>query len=127
MRASEQAHGYFVFETLKNSGQTDPDLLAAALLHDVGKILYPPSLVERVTVVLGNFFFRQNTIRWSDGPPTGLRRPFVVAIHHPAWGANLARQSGASSRCVDLIRRHHDPIANDDPLLAALQAADDKN
>jgi hypothetical protein len=127
MQTSEQAHSYQVLERLKTSGQTNPDLLAAALLHDVGKFYYPPSLLERVIVVMGNHFFRQSAKHWSEGTPAGLHRPFVVAAHHPDWGADLARQAGASPRTVDLIRRHHDLLSNNDSLLAALQAADDVN
>jgi hypothetical protein len=125
MQASEQVHAYTVLEHLKAGGQTDPDLLAAALLHDAGKTLYPLSVLDRVIVVLGSRFFRKGAARWSAGIPAGVRRPFVVAAQHPAWGADLAFQAGASPRTVELIRRHHDPHSSDDPLLIALQAADD--
>jgi hypothetical protein len=127
MQISEQAHAFRVLERLKAAGQTDPDLLVAALLHDVGKILIPLSLLDRVIIVLGNHFFRQSAVRWSKGTPIGLRRPFVVATMHPGWGADLARQAGVSPRSMDLIRRHHDPLSTNDSLLAALQAADNAN
>lgn len=132
MQPSEQTHAYQMFEQLNDSGQTDPDLLAAALLHDVGKVLVPLSLLDRVVIVLGKRFFQRRARRWSEGTPSRLRRPFVVAAHHPDWGADLAEQAGASSRTVDLIRRHQDP-ASPNPgsrtecLLAALQAADGEN
>ena len=127
MQSSEQTHAHQVLERLKASGQTDPDLLAAALLHDVGKILVPLSLPDRVVIVLGKRFFRRRARRWSEGTLSRLRRPFVVAAHHPGWGADLAEQAGASSRTVDLIRRHQDISSADNPLLAALQSADDEN
>lgn len=132
MQPSEQNHAFQIFERLKASGQTDPDLMAAALLHDVGKVLYPLSLLDRVVIVVGKRFFRRRTRRWSDGTPSRHHRPFVVAAHHPAWGADLAGQAGASPRTVDLIRRHQDPTSPNpgsrtEYLLAALQAADDKN
>jgi len=127
MQPSEQAHAYQVFERLKAAGQTEPDLLAAALLHDVGKILVPLSLPDRVVIVLGKRLFRRRARRWGEGTLSRLRRPFVVASHHPGWGADLAKQAGASSRTVDLIRHHQDISSADNPLLAALQAADDEN
>ncbi|MBE3087744.1 MAG: HD domain-containing protein [Chloroflexi bacterium] len=127
MQPSEQTHAYQMLERLKASGQTDPDLLAAALLHDVGKVLVPLSLLDRVVIVLGKRFFRRRAMRWSEGTPSRLRRPFVVAAHHPDWGADLAEQAGASSRTVDLIRRHQDIPSVDDSLLSALQSADDEN
>ncbi len=125
MQFSEQAHAYQMLERLQAAGQSDPDLLAAALLHDVGKILYPLSLLDRVAIVLGRRFFRCSAQRWSEGTPEGVRRAFVVAAHHPTWGAELAEKAGASPRAVDLIRRHQDAPPADDPLLAALQSADD--
>jgi len=127
MQPSEQIHAYQMLEKLITAGQMDPNLLAAALLHDVGKILYPLSLLDRVVIVLGKRFFQRRARRWSEGTPSRLRRPFVVAAHHPSWGADLAEQAGVSSRTVDLIRHHQDILSIDDPLLAALQAVDDEN
>ncbi|MEW6093220.1 MAG: HD domain-containing protein [Chloroflexota bacterium] len=125
MTLAEQAHSLSVLERLQDSGQTDPDLLAAALLHDVGKSLSPLSIWERVLIVLGKHFFPQAVEGWGDGEPRGLRRPFMVAIRHPAWGADLVAAAGASPRTVDLVRRHQDLSIADDLLLAALQQADD--
>jgi hypothetical protein len=126
MQRSEQSHALQVFNLLKDAGQTDPDLLSAALLHDVGKVMFPLSLFDRVIIVLGKAFFPRQTVRWSEGKPNRFRRPFVVAARHPEWGADLAEQAGASPRTVELIRRHQDVLPGDDQALAALQAADDK-
>jgi hypothetical protein len=132
MQPSEQAHAFQILERLKNAGQTDPDLLTAALLHDVGKILYPLSTFERVIIVLGKRFFRRSARRWGEGKPTGFRRAFVVAAQHPDWGAGLAEQAGVTPGAVELIRRHQDPLSpnpgsRSEYLLAALQAVDDEN
>jgi hypothetical protein len=127
MQLSEQTHAHRMLERLEAIGQTDPDLLAAALLHDVGKILYPLSVLDRVIIVLGNRLFPRKARQWSEGTPSGYRRPFVMAVHHPGWGAGLAAQAGASSQAVDLIRHHHDIPSSNDSLLVALQSADDEN
>ena len=132
MQPSEQAHAYQIFKHLETDGQTDPDLLAAALLHDVGKILHPLSIIDRVMIVLGKRFFPGAAQRWASGPPRGLHRPFVVAAQHAGWGAELASQAGASARTVELVRHHHDvrqtnPDSPTKSLLAALQAADDES
>jgi hypothetical protein len=132
MQPSEQAHAYKIFKHLKNTGRTNPDLLCAALLHDVGKILHPLSIYERVLIVLGRGLFPKATRRWAGASPHGLRRPFVVAAQHAEWGAELAAQAGATTLTVELIRHHHDtavhnPDSHAQHLLAALQAADDEN
>jgi len=127
MHFFEQAHAFNVLQSLRQAGHTDPDLLAAALLHDVGKILAPLSLLDRVLVVVGLRLFPGAARRWGMGAARGLRRPFVTAAQHPAWGADLASAAGASARTCDLIRGHQDHAASGDPLLAALQSLDDES
>jgi len=132
MQPAEQAHAYQICKRLERDGQTTPDLLMAALLHDVGKILIPLSIFDRIVIVLGMQLFRKAALGWAEGTPRGWRLPFVVAEHHAGWGADLASQAGATPLTVELIRRHHDsPMPNPDSyteqLLVALQAADDES
>jgi predicted HD phosphohydrolase len=132
MQPSEQWHASLVVQRLKEDGQDHPALLTAALLHDVGKILYPLSPLERATIVLGKKFFPRLASRWGKGTPWGFRRPFVVAERHAEWGADLAARADASAKTVNLIRRHQDaplekPRSLEDCLLRALQGADDSN
>jgi hypothetical protein len=123
MSRAEQHHGIAICRALQAQGYTDADLLAAALLHDVGKIQAPLRLWDRVIAVLGEHFAPQRAARWSVGEPRGLKRGFIVRRMHAEWGATLAAQVGASPRSVALIRHHHDPAENDAEL-AALQATD---
>lgn len=78
MQPSEQTHAYQMFKRLNASGRTDPDLLSAALLHDVGKTLYPLSLIDRVVIVLGKRFFGRRAGRWSEGTP-------INSAAHSLW------------------------------------------
>jgi hypothetical protein len=114
-----------VLERLLADGQTDADLLTAALLHDAGKVRARLSVWERVVIVLGKKLFAGHVKGWGEGEARGLRRPFVVAAQHAAWGAELALAAGASPRTVELIRRHQEQSGQTDALLRALQAADD--
>ena len=121
----DRAHHLRVHQWLVASGESDPDLLLAGLLHDVGKadasvrvnplhraacvLLFKvsPSLLERLAV-RGNWFGH------------GL----WLNVHHAEAGAMLARDAGASERCCALIRAHAEPWSHTDPLLNALIAAD---
>ncbi len=133
MQPSEQAHSLKVFHSLVRYGEDNVDLLQAALLHDVGKSLYPLRLWDRAWIVLAKAVFPVHARRWGKGPASGWRRALVVAEQHPEWGARLAEEAGASPRVVTLIRRHQEPTSdvmsiNDiDHLLHMLQAFDNIN
>jgi hypothetical protein len=103
------------------------------LLHDVGKSRYPVRIWERILIVLSKAFLPGKVKRWGEGAAEGgglgWRRAFVVAQQHPAWGAQMAAEAGASPLTSTLIRRHQDPRSNsseglEDRLLQILQAAD---
>lgn len=127
----DQQHALRVFHVLREQGHSDPDLMAAALLHDVGKTV-PRSgslrLWHRVAVVLMRAVEPDLVRQVGHKATKGWRRPFYVQQHHAALSARLAREAGCSARTAELIGRHEDPPAlTDDPLLAALKAADSTN
>jgi putative nucleotidyltransferase with HDIG domain len=128
MRRAEQAHSLAVLRALRRQGHADPDLMAAALLHDVGKTRVPLRLFDRVLVVLGHSLLPAAARAWSTRAPSGWRRPWVAAAQHASWGAEMVSHAGGSARLQAMIRRHHEtPLSRTteiDGLLAALQAAD---
>lgn len=132
LQPSEQAHSLGIYHALQAEGCSDLDLLAAALLHDIGKSCYPLQVWERVLIVVAKVLLPEQSERWGDAPPSGWRRPFVVARHHPAWGAELAGNAGASSLLVEVIRRHQEPLPQHpqslaDFLLVQLKRYDDQS
>ncbi len=133
MSRDEQAHSLRVLRQLLEQGETHPDLLAAALLHDVGKSRVGLRLWERVLTTLAGGLGRRLGPAPHPQETTGWRRPFAVAVHHPRWGAEMVREAGGSALLQSLIERHQDPVAAGtqpdglDPLLTALQAADRSN
>jgi putative nucleotidyltransferase with HDIG domain len=125
----EQKHSLKVMRWLADKAPHQTELLQAALLHDVGKSLAPINLVERVEAVLVRWLLPGPYARWAEAPPRGWRKPFVTAVKHPAWGADLAAQAGAPPLVVNLIRRHQDPegapvVTEEDRLLELLQQAE---
>jgi hypothetical protein len=145
LQTGEQAHSLLVFKRVFVQCQLDPvesqtDLLAAALLHDVGKSCYTLSLWERVLIVLAKAVFPNRIEEWGtltmsesqahpDGGQSGWKRAFVIAEQHPRWGAELAAGAGCSALTVSLIRRHQEPLPSrpdtiEDRLLSRLQSAD---
>ena len=142
----DQRHALAVYRALRRSGHTDHRLLAAALLHDVGKadarlpawqravIVLMDRLAPRILARLGQEDAHGRLLSLAEG----WRRPFVVHARHPQVGARWAREAGCSSRTVALIRRHHDELTaasfpvsikerEEHRWLVALQAADNEN
>lgn len=131
MSPAEQHHSFCVRKTLVSRGHTHPDLLAAALLHDAGKCRMPLAVWEKAAIVLGFRFARKQAAAWGSRPDgSWWRRPFINAVQHPMWGAEMVQAAGGSSLLVELTCRHQDKVTPDDELyelLAALQSADNSN
>ena len=117
LQPGEKRHALEMLTQLITQGENNPDLLVAALLHDVGKVRYPLNPLARAIVVLAVAIMPGRARRWGILPPGGInsvprwRRAFVVAEQHPSWGADLARLAGVSSLAEALIREHHHPQA----------------
>lgn len=132
MSVADQTHAIRVLRTLLDQGERHPSLLAAALLHDVGKARVRPRLWDRVVVVLGTAIVPGAIQRWGHGELKGWRRPFVIAVRHPVWGAEMIRTAGGSEELATLVSRHQDPPqaqtdSQIDQLLYRLQVADGRN
>jgi putative nucleotidyltransferase with HDIG domain len=113
LQPGEQDHALVMVHKLVDRGESQPDLLVAALLHDVGKLRYKLNPLERAMVVLVRRLSPETARRWGSLPSEGWeslpgwRKPFVVAEQHEAWGAEMAHKAGVSPMAENLIRRHH--------------------
>lgn len=124
MRPEAQRHAFDVYATLRSEGWTHPDLLAAALLHDVAKGRLHP-LHRAAWVLLGAVSARLRS-RLALGTPLGAWLGLRDNQLHPGAGAALVAVAGGSPLLVRLVRDHYHSDPND-PLLCALQRADDGN
>ena len=133
MARRDQRHSLNVLHRVQYVAPDQPDLLAAALLHDVAKTAQPGRrlrLHHRVLVVLMEAARPGWVQRAACSNSDTWRYPFYLHLHHPALGARLAERAGCSPLTVELIRRHqekldHAPRNETERLLALLQAADD--
>lgn len=128
LTTGDRAHLFDTWRRLKEAGCRDPNVLKAALLHDVGKVddrgrVY---LAHRVAaVLLRRFSPTLLDILAGNGVP-GWRYGFYLAIEHPRVGAELARLAGCSPRVCWLIAHHQDDGTAGDEGLAILQSVDEE-
>jgi hypothetical protein len=130
MSPADQQHSLRVCRRLKTRGCSDLDMLAAALLHDVGKAEGRVPFWTRPAIVLGKKLAPQllarlvaypnidgaptfiastsrSTINKWNAPLTKWRLALSYAWYHADIGADLALTAGLSERAVLYIRTHH--------------------
>lgn len=82
----------------------DRPVLAAALLHDVGKVEADLGTFGRVAATLVG---RRRSGRWREVP--GVRGRVARYLRHDAIGAALLEDAGADPLTVAWAREHHRP------------------
>ncbi|MHB8647914.1 MAG: HD domain-containing protein [Thermomicrobiales bacterium] len=120
---ADQRHALRVYQILVKNGETDTDLLAASLLHDIGK--YPRvGITQRTARVLLAHWPRALVWTATDGRLLPhWRGGMSRLLNHAALGADLAASWGCTPETVAIIRASHDPDAP--AIVRRLQAADD--
>lgn len=122
MPVADRRHALDVVQRLLAGGHDDPDLLAAALLHDAAK---GPRLRlwHRVAGVLLQAVAPRLLARLGSADERSARYPFHLYLHHAEISANAAMAAGCSARTAAMIRGQASP--GDLGLAAALAAADE--
>lgn len=133
LQNSEQIHAFKIFEEIDKLGITNTDHLKIALLHDIGKIVHPLSIFERVMIVVWKKIYPHGMDNLKESDLKGWKRGLVIAKKHPAWGADLVSNTSVSENFVDIIRYHHsdeiDEQLNSESrkFLSVLKSIDDVN
>lgn len=122
MPTPDRRHALDVAGRLLAAGQTDPDLLAAAMLHDAAKG-HRLRLWHRVAGVLLAAVAPRALVRLASPDERSWRYPFHLFLHHPSLSAEAAVRAGCAPRTADLIRGTTEP--SDAQLLVALRRADE--
>lgn len=136
LRMGEQRHCLNIAYDCLSSEMSDPFLIKAALLHDVGKIHSNLTLVNKALVVLVLKLHIPEKIL-----PKFLKKALYYKMHHPTLGAKILEESGTEPPVIFLTRYHHhdlmkNPVSSEECLiengsmienLKILQKNDEKN
>lgn len=122
MPIADRRHALDVMGRLVVTGDTDPDLLTAALLHDAAKG-HRMRLWHRVSGVLLEALAPRALSRLASPDEGSWRYPFHLYLHHAALSADAVLAAGCSPRAAAFIRGSTDPA--DAVLAAALRRADE--
>lgn len=121
MPTADRRHALDVAARLVAAGQGDPDLLAAALLHDAAKGRRL-RLWHRVAGVVLQRTAPRALVRLASPDEASWRYPFHLFLHHAALSADAALSAGCTDRTAAFIRGASAPA--DAALVTALQRAD---
>jgi hypothetical protein len=97
---------------LLGSEQVSRDIVAAALLHDVGKVESSFGTFARVGVTFAAIIFgRSRVLHWA-GAAAGTERPSLRArvglyLTHDSLGADLLEHAGSEELTVSWAAEHH--------------------
>lgn len=116
MSQADQQHCLRVCRGLQAHGCREADMLAAALLHDVGKAQGRVPFWTRPTLVLGKRLapaWLQRTVLDPEALTLHQRSYWRLALsyawYHAEVGATLAAAAGLSERAILYIQTHHQP------------------
>ncbi len=88
--------------------EATPPVLAAALLHDIGKIDAKLRTYGRVVATLTiKLVGRNEVVEWRRA--RGIHRRIALYALHPAIGADLLELAGSDPLTVAWAREHHNP------------------
>jgi HD-like signal output (HDOD) protein len=87
------------------------------LLHDLGKVV----LFKTNPVHYGSIFAITKS---ETDPPISSYETASYGVDHAVIGETLAKQWGFPPELATVIRRHHDPLAMQNPMISAVMLAD---
>jgi hypothetical protein len=122
MPAADRRHALDVVNRLRSAGRSDPDLLAAALLHDCAKGSRM-QLWHRVAGVLLGAGAPRLLDRLASPREASWRHGLYLYLHHTRLSAAAARRAGCPQRVADFIAGSAAPA--DAALAASLHVADE--
>jgi hypothetical protein len=110
MSRADRRHAAGVARRVERAMGADatPPVLAAALLHDVGKVAAGLGTFGRVVAtVAGEALNQENAAEWSKRG--GIIRRVGLYLRHPQLGGDMLQLAGSDALTIAWAREHHLP------------------
>jgi hypothetical protein len=111
MSDSDRRHAISVARQVSTTlgSRADRPVLAAALLHDMGKTASGLGTFGRVVATLAGLVARDRAQAWSSA--TGIKCRIALYLCHPELGAGQLARAGSDPLTVAWAREHHLPAS----------------
>lgn len=107
MQRPDQLHCTRAARWLLENGESDEQLIKAALLHDVGKARCRIGVLHRTLYVLLGWLFQTFPPLFAGSPEENRWwMPYYVIANHPRIGASMLVQLGCDERIWRLVELH---------------------
>lgn len=127
MHISERKHCVNVAIGVKNYIQkygiinNENELIKASLLHDIGKVYYKLSLLDRIELVVLDKITMGKIKKYKNS------KKIYLFYNHAYMGYELLKNINENKRVLYLVRNHHNKDIKDDLELNILKKFDNRN
>lgn len=105
----EKKHSILVAQAVEKEIKNDPDLVLAALLHDIGKVKHHINIIEKsIFVVLDHL--TEGKLKKYD-----RNKSINIFYNHGEIGYDILKNTRYNNRILYLVKDHHNKsVTNDD-------------
>lgn len=95
---------------LEDNNKVDPDLVKAALLHDIGKTRYHLNIIQKSVLVIFDYITGEKIKKYSGN------KSIHIFYNHGEIGYDILKSMGYNDRILSIVRNHHNKSKNSDDL-----------
>lgn len=105
----EKKHSILVARAVEKQFKNDPDLVKAALLHDIGKTKYHINIIQKSLLVLFDLLTKGKLKKITEN------KSINIFYNHGQMGYDILKDSGYNERILFIVKNHHNKnISSDD-------------
>lgn len=106
----EKKHSVLVAQAVEREIKDDPDLVLAALLHDIGKVKHHINIIEKSILVILDYLTKGNLKKYNKN------KSINIFYNHGEIGYDILKNTGCNERILYLIKNHHNKSIKSDDL-----------